>query len=424
MKRSMMSKRLWWALGLGVAALFLFVPLALAQSGDIRVTGVLEGDQYYAGDNIIVDEEAVIHGDLLAVGRSVIVYGTVDGSVMAAGNRVEIHGHVGHSVRIAGGGNWPWQTPPGGLIVSGQIGHDLIAFGGTVDVTAGAQVARNAIVAGSTATLGGTYGGNLQASGSTVTVAGTVKGDAELSCSPCQVLSGAVIEGKLTYTSESEAEIVGVVHGAVSHLLPKEVEMAGPGPRRFREDAWRWGRGVLGAFAVGALALWLCPKGAAAAEEALRRRTGASVGWGAIILFGLPFALLVAIILSLVLGILARVFPFVAGLGVLALGLYWVGIFLSHLVVGYTIGRLIFRWFRWGGVRGARFWEMMLGVLLINLVWLIPYLGGWIKFASLLFGLGAILVGWWRSRRAAAPAAPGASEVSPAPAPLPADQGS
>ncbi len=416
MKRNGMSRRLWWALGLALAALFLVVPLALAQSRDVRVSGELQGDQYYAGDTVIVEEGAVIHGDLLAIGQTVIVNGTVDGSVMAAGNRVEVHGYVGHSVRIAGGGNWPGMTPPGGLVVSGQIGHDLVAFGGTVDVTSGARVARNTIVAGSTATLGGNFGGNLQASGSTVTVAGTVQGDAELSCSPCQVLSGAVIEGKLTYTSEREAEITGIVRGVTSHLLPKDTETAGPGARRFRDDAWWWVRGVLGAFAVGALALWLCPRWAAAADEALRRRPGASVGWGAIILFGLPFALLVVIIVSLLLGLLVRVFPFVAGLGVLAVGLYWVGIFLSHLVVGYTIGRLIFRWLRWDGVRGARFWEMMLGVLILNLLWMIPYLGNWIKFASLLFGLGAILVGWWRSRRAPPPAAQPSDEAAPAPA--------
>jgi|GEM_PF-216680 len=397
-----MQRRRWravWILGLVLVPLLVLVPVALAQGDEVvHLTGELQGDQYAGGGTVVLDRGAVVHGDLLAAGRTIIVYGTVDGSVMAAGTRVEVYGHVGHAVRVAGG------SIPGepALILAGRVDGDLVAYGTEVDVREEASVGGNTYAGGGTVDLGGTYAGDVQASGSTVTIAGTVQGDADLGCSTCKVREGAVVAGGLTYTSADPAQITGIVRGHITQLLPEAVGQT-PAPQRFRHTATSWITGLLGAWAAGALLLWLWPRAAAAAEESLRLRPGHSVGWGALALFCVPLLLFVLLVLSAVLGLLVRIWPYGASVGLVVLGCYLLALVLSQIVVGYTIGRLILCALKWDRVPGARFWEMLLGVLLLALAGLIPYVGGWFKFAVVLFGMGAIIVAAWRARRRPAP---------------------
>jgi hypothetical protein len=50
-------------------------------------------------------------------------------------------------------------------------------------------------------------------------------------------------------------------------------------------------------------------------------------------------------------------------------------------------------------------------VLLLALAGLIPWVGGWIKFAVILFGMGAVIVAVWRARKRPAAEAVGGEEV-------------
>lgn len=395
MKRKGRRFRALWILGLFLLPFLILVPVALAQSDEVvHLTGEMEGDQYAAGGTVILDEGAVIHGDLLAAGQTVLVYGTVDGSVMAVGTRVEVYGDVGHAVRIAGG-RFPNEPA---LILAGHVAGDLVAYGTGLEVRGGAFVGGDVHAGAGTVDLAGTFARDVWASGSTVKIAGTVQGNAELECSTCQVLRGAVITGKLTYTSADQVEIEGTVNGSIIQLLPAEEE-AVPPSQRFNQSFRWWLGGLLGAWAAGALLLWLFPRGAAAVEEALRLRPGHSVGWGALALFGLPMVLIALVLLSLLLGLLARILPYAASFGLVILGFYLLALFLSQVLVGATIGHLILRLLKWDRVPGARFWEMMLGVLLLALAGLIPWVGGWIKFAVILFGMGAVIVAVWRARK-------------------------
>lgn len=390
--------RIRWLAGLVLLPLLVLVPVALAQSGEVvHLTGEMQGDQYAAGNRVILEEGAVIHGDLLAVGSTVIVNGTVDGSVMAAGNRVEVRGPVGHAVRIAGGA----LPPATALIVASDIGGDLIALGSAVEVLSDASVGGNAAVFAGQVHLGGRFAGDLQSGGSEVVVAGTVQGNADLECSPCRIGPEAVITGTLTYKSASEAEIQGRVRsGSIVQVVPET-----PG---YGAQVWLWFTGLLGMIIAGAVLIWLFPRAFAAVEEALRTRPGPCAGWGALALVGLPAAVAALIALSLLLGLLVRVMPVSIGLGAVALGCYVLSLFLSHVFVGYTIGRMLFQLLKWEGVRGVRYWQMVLGVFLLNLVGLIPplsvlQLSAWVNLAVRLFGLGAVVVAAWRARQAQHP---------------------
>ena len=84
--------------------------------------------------------------------------------------------------------------------------------------------------------------------------------------------------------------------------------------------------------------------------------------------------------------------------GVIALALWGVAVYLAQVPVGLLIGRLALRRFRAIESRGLMLGALALGLLILKLLSLIPYMGFFITVAVMVFGLGAVVV-WWRERR-------------------------
>ena len=87
---------------------------------------------------------------------------------------------------------------------------------------------------------------------------------------------------------------------------------------------------------------------------------------------------------------------------------YVIAIYVTKAYVGYWLGDWLLHLAR--GVRTHWFWGLLLGVVLISLVALIPYLGFLVRLAVVLFGLGALLLAisnaYPRTRRAETAATP------------------
>ncbi|GAI86021.1 unnamed protein product, partial [marine sediment metagenome] len=79
-------------------------------------------------------------------------------------------------------------------------------------------------------------------------------------------------------------------------------------------------------------------------------------------------------------------------LGLITLALYTIAIYLTQLFVGLLIGQLIIGASRGIETRAALVGALALGLAILSLLRLIPYLGSVIGLATVLFGLGAILV--------------------------------
>jgi len=88
-------------------------------------------------------------------------------------------------------------------------------------------------------------------------------------------------------------------------------------------------------------------------------------------------------------------------MGLIALALWGIAIYLAQIPVGLFIGRWIIGHFR--GVEGKAIMvgALALGLVILKLLRLIPYLGFFIGLAVILFGLGAVVVSE-RGRRARA----------------------
>jgi cytoskeletal protein CcmA (bactofilin family) len=323
-----------------------------ARSGDIVTVAsgeVIDGDLYVAGKTIIID--STINGDLIVAGQTIMVNGTVNGSIIAAAQTININGEVTHAVRVIG------ET----LNIGGIIGRDLLAAVSNFSTTSAAEV-----------------GGDLLLGAGSARIDGLIKGDINSGVNSLTIASTASIQGKLNYISRNEANIQSgaQIRGMITHKLPhvKKGLAAGIG-------LWWIVIRFLMTLVLGIIIVLLAPRRVKAVTESIRTHPWASLGWGAVILVATPiFALIVCItIIGLPLGLIALV-------------LYAIAIYLTQLFVGLLIGQLIIGAFRGVETRAALVGALALGLVILRLLRLIPFAGFFFGLATVLFGLGAILV--------------------------------
>ena len=341
----------------------------------------VDDDLYVGANTVIID--GTINGDLWAAGSTITVNGVVNGSVMAAGRTVNINGDVGHAVRAGG------ET----IIINGDVSGDVMVAGGDVNIASTARVGGDLLFGAGIARIDGLVMGDIKGGGSEVTISNGVKGNIALKVESLTILPTANIQGDLTYTCEEEADIQSgaQIGGMTTHNLPEVKEKrAKPFPFVLFSGIGGKVTGFIMALLAGLVIILLAPRRLTSIAESIRSRPGASAGWGALILFVTPIAAIIVCIT--IIGI---------PVGLIALALWGIAIYLAQIPVGLFIGRWIIGRFR--GVEGKAIMvgALALGLVILKLLRLIPYLGFFIGLAVILFGLGAVVVSE-RGRRARA----------------------
>ena len=342
-----------------------------ARSGNIVTVAsgeVIDGDLYVGGGTIIID--ATINGDLIAAGRTITVNGPVNGSIIAAGRTITVNGPVNGSIMAAGGT----------VNINGEVTHAVRVIGETLNISG--TIGRDLLVIGrkfSMAASTAEIGGDLLLGAGTALIDGLIKGDINSGVDSLTIASTASIQGKLTYISENEANIQSgaQIRGTITHKLPNVKEKIATGI-----GLWSTVIGFLMILVIGIIIVLFAPKRVEAVTESIRTRPWASLGWGTVILVAIPIAVLIVCITIIGLP-----------LGLITLALYTIVIYLTQLFVGLLIGQLIVGAFR--GVvetRAALVGAMALGLAILRLLILIPFVGFFFGLATVLFGLGAILV--------------------------------
>lgn len=326
--------------------------------GTVDLSGSFGNDVYASGGTVTVS--APVAGDLFAAGGTVKVTGDVAGSVRIAGGTVELNSKVGRNVLIMGG----TLT----LGSSADIAGEVLALGGTLTIDG--HVAKPVVVWGGTATLNGKLDGNVSVHTS---------GDQGDSSEIVRVGPGAVIGGDFTYWAPRDASIDSSAKIAGKTIRHDVADQA--------EQIKRWTGTLLSALrlwnlfsllVVGLVVGLLFPKSLARTASTMLNRSGASIGWGVLVLFAFPLGLLV--LFMTVIGI---------PLGLLMLGLYIAGMYLSQVFLGYLVGERVLRWLRRNKVSEpakpvAAVWLTLLGTIIVVLA--VDYLLGYLAELSLIIG--------------------------------------
>lgn len=425
-------KRTMFLLLLGM--IFIFVPTAMAfegREGDtvvIDADEVIDDDLYVGATNFTLN--GTVTGDLFVGSETIIINGTVEGDLMAAGQSVIINGTVADDARIAGyllelgaeaevGGDlvsagYSLQTRSGST-----VGNDIL-FGGFQALLAG-DVTGDAWVGANSLQLNGRIGGNLVAE---------IDGTGQTGPQPTQFMPNvpqvpavplgltfgddAEIGGQLSYRSPESIDVpADAVEGTVE-FEEVTVQAEEASQNETLQTVWRHLRGFIALLLVGGLLLWLIPDFVTGLSSSVEAQPLPTLGWGAVVYFGIPILALVLLFAGIALALLfgaiglgniGGTFIWIA-IGVLVAGMIafvLVLLYLTKIIVGYLTGRLILEQISPEMVQRP-FIPLILGLVIIMVLIAIPWLGALINWLIAIAGVGAIWL-HFRSRRSKAPAA-------------------
>ena len=131
-------------------------------------------------------------------------------------------------------------------------------------------------------------------------------------------------------------------------------------------------------------------------NERMRTTLGRCVGAGALMLFGVPIGSLILFIVS----ILLFVTLIGAGLGIVAITsnfiliiLYTLLIYLSTVFLSFFIGRMIlYKTSLDAGKYGWKVLMYLIGLVILMVLYSVPFVGWLFRFAGILFGFGGLML--------------------------------
>jgi cytoskeletal protein CcmA (bactofilin family) len=337
--------------------------LSVVERGEVH-----EGWYFGAGETVRI--EGTVNGDVYAAASRIEITGTVNGDVLAAGGTVEISGTVTEDVRAAGGS----------VRISGTVEGNCTLAGGELDVTRDGLVKDNVLGFGGTIRISGKTEGELKVAGGELVVRGEVGRDLHFEGGKLQIRDGATVGGNATIYI-GDADDADIADGAVAGTVTIKTRDDNGEPTILGAPSGTFWFNLVYGLSLMFMALvfaLVMPVKTLEARAMLTQSFGMTVLWGFLGLIAVPVA--VVVLFVLVIGI---------PLGLFVLVLYLWFLYLSQL----SLPLLASSWIAKGeSIRGWRlFWPIALGVVVLQLLMLIPYLGFLVWLLGAFLGMGVFL---------------------------------
>lgn len=354
---------------------------AMARGEWINIDQPLQEDLYAAGRDVRIG--ARVDGDVTAAGMDVRIEAIVQDDVNAAAEHVSVRAPIVDDLRAVGRR----------VDIAADIGDHVVAAGETVVVAEGVSIGGFAWLAGREVRVLGRIGKELRVAAERVILGGEVAGDVDVYAGHIELLPSARIEGDFRWHSRREPAVAddAAVTGRVIEA-----------PLREREHEHARGARVLGTlfmaltlFLSGAVLLWVFPHGFASTADITRARPGRTLAIGLAIFAVAPLAVVVLLITGI--GWL---------LALLVLFAWLVSLPIAWFVAAFTLGTVALPQARaFSGLRRWAPWlALLLGIVVLGLLQLLPWLGGIIALVALWLGLGALGSACYARTCASAPA--------------------
>lgn len=331
---------------------------------------------FSVGKNETVDDDLVltsksatidgtVNGDVLVLGDSVTVNGTINGNLLVLGTHVELNGTVTGGVFALG------NT----VTVAGSVEHSLMAGGSRVTLTESAKIGRSLIAGADHLEQRGVVSRGMMAAGSDLLLTGMVGKELKAGGGHLEIASNAVVGGSVDFWSDRQAMVAnGAKTGVITHhVFEKRLETF--------TKPWYLQPGLIllklgGFLALGLALLAFFPRLRSRFPDAMTANP-----WQA------PLAGFLALIATPIAAILLMITVIGLPMGVIALLAYPVLIYVSQIFVSWSVGRLLAD--RVSALQ-TQSWPVLflIGALLTTILAEVPYLGGIVTVAMLLYGLG------------------------------------
>jgi len=318
-----------------------------------------------------------INGDVkksLYVGGNVItINGDIEGNVFVGGNTIVIRGDVGDSVH-AGGSN---------ILIEGNISEDLFIGGGNITISESASIGGDLIIGGGTVDIQGPITGNILLGGGQVTINSKIGGDIKAKVDELIIGSRAEITGDLKYTSPKEADIEegASILGEIDYQSKtvKKVGFSKSPKILFGILTLAFLIKILTMIAGGLVLVYLFRNITQQVVKRSLTNFWLNLGHGFAALILTP--IIVIILLITVVGI------WLAGLVGIAYALL---IFLASGLTSIVFGSWLIKVVKKQSEYKINWQVVVIGVIVLKLVVLIPFVGWLIGFIFMLISLGAL----------------------------------
>ena len=338
--------------------------------------------------------EGTLDGDLYTTASTVRISGVVTGDVFAAGSRVHLTGEVHKSFRAAAGN----------VVVDGIVNGNVLVTGGTLTLGSKAHIHGNVSAYSGQFTHHGVVDGSLTFTGGTAVLGGKVLDDATITADAIAIEPGARVEGDITYSTRKPMDeaLRAIAGGDVSydeaHVRDKKEQAKKD--RELRPTTFGVGKWIAfftASFLFGCALLAVFKEHEPKVTQAIGSDALRSTGIGFV-----SILVTIAVCLSLILLI---TIPFVL-IYVLA---YIVALYLAKIPVAVWLGRFLL-----GKAKrpSGPYLALFVGLVVLYLVFMIPYLGSVAQFFAALLGLGAMTMTYLAHRQARRAAAIGGEPVS------------
>ncbi|MFA6136328.1 MAG: polymer-forming cytoskeletal protein [Candidatus Paceibacterota bacterium] len=336
------------------------------------------GDLYLGASSATIAGE--VNGDLFIGGGSVFISGPIKQDLTVAGGSINLNGAIGDDIRAAGGN----------IVIGGNVGGDLLIFGGQVHLAPGAVVKGEALIYGGMVTIDGKIMGDVKIRGGQVVVNGWLLGkNSDIAVQKSLILgSSARVEGNLTYKAPQEAQIdsLAIIIGETKF---EKIE----GGTKYSNPMGSWWKKAVGVLwgiklamtlLVVLLAVWIFPKHVQNYVSYAKGNFWKEVLRGFLFLVVVPIAVILSFIT--VIGI---------PVGGLLLVSYVLSLFVAFgVIASLVLGSLVWQWFSSDKKLEVTWKQAIVGVILLNVLGFIPFVGWIAVFIFSLVSLGVVFHSW------------------------------
>jgi cytoskeletal protein CcmA (bactofilin family) len=274
--------------------------------------------------------------------------------------------------------------------VAGELKEGLNVFGANIKVSGNVQGELNAI--GANIILSGEFRSKVGAGAANIVLDGIFEDNVEVEAAKITLTPTAVIKGNLNYASaildrQEGAQVLGEIFQKETTAKKDEAEQWDRKDRKIAGTAHIifWFLSLAALLVVGLIINGFFPRQTETVVALISDSPWTNIGVGFVFLVAVPVAIVASFIT--VIGIPAGI---IAGL------IYGGVLYISRIYIGVWIGRKIIGYFKKSKIN-TFLWPFVLGIAVIALIGLIPFLGWLFKLFCLLISLGALWLAAWRA---------------------------
>ncbi|SEI80273.1 hypothetical protein SAMN04488113_12124 [Alkalibacterium gilvum] len=343
------------------------------QTSDTLEQGqTIDGPGFFYGEAIQIDGN--VDGTTFVFGEQVQVNGDINGSLFIVGESVQIRGEVNGNIYGVG------ET----IRMDGTNNSDVFMTGKTVRVEQNSVIGRDLFIAGMDVIQSGSVPRHLFGAGESVILNSSVGGDATIYGEEVTLNDSASIEGNFTYNSPNEADISQNARIAGQTYYTKTEPTDSTMFSFSQTERWMF-RILFALFSlISALIVWLFirllrPQFWMNSTKSIATIPLKTMGFGLLALIATP--LVTVLLMVTIIGI---------PMGIILSALYWIALYIAKIIVALFIGSQITKAYERESL-GKEFLHVTLGLFILELLMLIPYVGWIIALIVAITGLGALV---------------------------------